>query len=257
MRGRPETWALGSAAVVLRCRVRVMWLLLVVAAPAWADDAELAKGLTGVIAGELAKSPALEVLSSADIRRVVELEGDKAAMGCAAESCLAEIANALGARFVVFGELARIEGTYVFSATLYDSEQGRAASRVVRRAKSAAELLDAAPGATRELVGPAVFGLSPDKKRRVLVLDIHPPAPPASKPAPAPSAGGVVHFWMLTLGAGGALAVAGGVYDYLAPTSNNEHFDPEDLIGAGLVGGGLLLGGVGVWMWIDEPSEGG
>jgi TolB-like protein len=73
----------------------------------------------------------LDVISSGDMQQALELEGQKAAAGCDEESaaCLAELAGALGAQYVVFGSLGRLGKLYILNLNLYDSEKAKSVVR--------------------------------------------------------------------------------------------------------------------------------
>ncbi|MBK7861470.1 MAG: hypothetical protein IPJ65_23215 [Archangiaceae bacterium] len=62
-----------------------------------------------------------KVYSQADLERVISIERQQQLIGCADESCLTELAGALGARFIVSGRLDRFGDRYVLVAGLYDS----------------------------------------------------------------------------------------------------------------------------------------
>jgi TolB-like protein len=82
------------------------------------------------IGAEIAKEPGFSVLTHADLSRLAALEGEKQAMGCETDqSCLADIATALGARFVVSGRLTKVDENQVLQTTLLDAHGGRALAR--------------------------------------------------------------------------------------------------------------------------------
>ena len=74
-----------------------------------------------------------DVVSSEDIEAMLSHERDKQLVGCAQESCLAEIADALGADVVVQGRLSRIDGGYALSVTALDSKSAQIIGRVDER----------------------------------------------------------------------------------------------------------------------------
>src|SRR5438552_1724168 len=59
--------------------------------------------LTSLITAHLARYPQLDVMSSVDIKRLVDLEAQKQSAGCDAGACLSELAGAMGADLVFFG----------------------------------------------------------------------------------------------------------------------------------------------------------
>lgn len=144
-----------------------------------ADVAPLDEALTVL----LSRHPELEVTSGQDVRRLLEVEADRQKSGCEDDSCLAEIAGALGARLVVFGQIGRVGSRLILSLNLYDSERARPVGRALVEGDSVDALYAKLPGAVSELVAPVVSGLKGERR------------------APAGA------WW---LGAGGALLLAAG-----------------------------------------------
>lgn len=189
------------------------------AARAQTIDREALIMLTELITVELSEDRRLAVISSTDVREVVALEAEKQAIGCeSSASCLAEVADAMGARFVVFGQLGKLGSVYLLSLHLFDSESAAAAGRVVVKGESLEDLVAKTEGAIQQLVGRAVEGRPPDVTLRVLVLDLKPAsgvveeAPVADAAAAAEPSG--VSPWLLWggvagAGLGGATVVAG------------------------------------------------
>lgn len=108
--------------------------------------------LTRVLATTLAADARLSVLASDDLRRIAELEGQKQIAGCASDSCMAEVADALGARWVVFGDVAAIGEQRVVTLTLFDAANAAVAHKALRTTGDAG-LVDATRDAGDELVG--------------------------------------------------------------------------------------------------------
>lgn len=93
------------------------------------------------------------VVSAKEIEALMGLEQKKQLLSCSSESCMAELAGALGVDFLMQGSLARLGATFVFNAKLLNVRTGVAASSVSHRLKGTSEetLLDG--------VGPAVVQL--------------------------------------------------------------------------------------------------
>ena len=129
------------------------WKLLVLDV-ASADPADVNKGqgetLSSYIAGRAARFASLEVVSSADLRDLAKLEGEKQAAGCdeASASCLAEIAGALGADFVLSTRAGKLDAVYVVSLQLFDARVATAEGRGSVQGWTLAEL--------PEKIGPVV-----------------------------------------------------------------------------------------------------
>jgi hypothetical protein len=63
---------------------------------------------TGALTAELRKLERVSVLGMDEVRAMIDLEAQKQLAGCSAESCLSEIAEALGADVVITGSLAQV-----------------------------------------------------------------------------------------------------------------------------------------------------
>ena len=112
-------------------------------------DAGQVETLTSFIAARAARFP-FDVVSSADIRDMLELEGQKQEVGCdtTSTSCLGEIAGALGADLVLSTRAGKLDAVYVIALQLFDA---RAATGEGRASVEAWSLGEATPK-----IGPAV-----------------------------------------------------------------------------------------------------
>lgn len=121
-------------------------LLLLVAAPASAAEAERPKllvldfrddgvGASAVriihdtLAAHVSKDARLDVISSEDVRRAVERDASRREANCDDESCLAEIAEALGAQLTLYGNAGKLGDLVVVTVSLYDASAGRSVGR--------------------------------------------------------------------------------------------------------------------------------
>lgn len=173
--------------------------------------------LTSVVTVALGRHENLDVISSADVRRALELEGDKRSLGCDEQtSCLAEIAGAMGARLVVFGQVGDLEGELVLTLNLYDSQAASAVGRVLERAPDTRRLGTQLEPAVDRLVARTLAAAKPSERIKILVLDLVPGAAAATGAAEAKASGSADDAptpWLL-YGAGataGVAAVAVGV----------------------------------------------
>jgi hypothetical protein len=204
-------------------------------------SATVDKPTLGTIAGlmivELAKDPALDVISDAEVKRLAELEGDRQTAGCTDTNCLAELAGAMGARYVIFGDVGVLGSTVVLNLNLFDSQRTRAVNRVAVKADSIDALPAALPTPLRELTAPLTGATVP-------------PAPVATSSSGAP-----IVPWVL-VGSGAALAVGTIAADNLSPTSSDDVLDGVDFLWPAtycVVGPGLMLTGLG--MLLFAPSD--
>jgi len=123
-------------------------------------EQSLADQITGIVALELAKTPGFSVISAADVKAMLGLEKAKELMGCEEQSCLAEIAGALGVDLAASGGVTRLGGQYAVQLTLLDMRTARVLKRVREAAGTADGLLVAARRAAGALVlegGPAAI----------------------------------------------------------------------------------------------------
>lgn len=155
--------------------------------------------ITGRIVVTLADVPSLDIVSGDDVRRLAELEADRQTIGCDEASCLAELAGALGARYVVFGQVGRLGELLIVNLSLFDSEEAQS----VGRASAEASNLESLPGA----IGPALRKLLAGVVSEADLAALPSEAPPI---ATAGSAGGGFPVLPAAIaGAGGLVLVAG------------------------------------------------
>lgn len=218
-------------------------------------DARVARVFSSSLVFELRKLERTSVLGLDEIKALLDLESQRQLMGCSGEnSCLAEIADALGADVVVLGSVARVGDTHVVS--LKSVLQGEVAAlgtynRVVP-AGDGEELLAE--------IGPAVAVLFPATPlRRGAVRGVSPELARRLSPPPLPTlltaSVGAVSAGLL-VGAGIAAAVqvsTYGEYTALAAGSTTTTTSGARLKETGArallaeqVGWGLLATGAGV-----------
>jgi hypothetical protein len=178
-------------------------------------------------------------------------------LGCADDGCLAELGGALGADFVLSGEVARIGSRDHVSLTLIDARRAKVAAR-------SAGFSDAGDDAL------AVAALA---RFRALVRQERPDllvgAPPIEAPGAARQASRrAAAAW--TLGAGGALLLGGGVTGLLARKQATDlraawqqpdyqaRYDRQRrtaLTADVLLGAGAVAAGVGGWLWLTSQPK--
>lgn len=181
---------------------------------------EVASIATGILSTAVADLGGLVPVTMQDLRTMVELEGNREALGCSVESCLAEVASAMGSRYVIYGEVGQLGSALVVNLNLFDATAAASVARRTVRAPSLEALPDVLPSAVRSLFG----GI-------------------AAEPAPVPTlaiVGGV------TMGVGALLAAGAGVGAVAASaTVGTADETPQAKQGA-LTLGRWLLGGVAV-----------
>lgn len=205
----------GAFSLLLVCA----FLLAPASALAEVDRSSLAT-LTSLVTIALSESGRFEVVSSSDVREVIALEAERQAMGCESDaSCLAEVAGAIGARFVVFGQLGKLGSLYVLTLNLFDSDAATAASRVVTKGETLESLAEQVDDAVRKLVHQGPKDAPAAGKHKALVLDLKPASgevAPATGAAAAPPPDQGSFPWLLVTGSsaaglGVAALIIGGV----------------------------------------------
>ena len=146
---------------------------------------------------EMRKLQRVSVLGADEVRAMLDFEAQKQLAGCGdGNSCLAELADALGADAVIVGSVVKLGGETVVTLKRVDQKSAMVAQQTSKRLKAAdgEELL--------AIVGDAIATLFPDVQLRAgevrgvsdeLAVRLHPPPLP-------PWA-----FWS-TIGAGGVMA---------------------------------------------------
>jgi TolB-like protein len=115
-------------------------------------DPTLATSLTAGIAKVLDRRGVYEVISSQQLATLLGLERQRQLLGCAQEgaSCLTEIADALGAEFVLTGTLARVGDAWSLTLETTNSKKARSVGRSVRIATNVRDFFDELPWAVAE-----------------------------------------------------------------------------------------------------------
>ena len=83
------------------------------------------------------------LMGMGDIREMLDMEAQKAALGCDQESCLAEIGGALGVPLLVVPSLGKLADVYLLTLKINDVENAKVSVRLSREIKGDAQLLDA------------------------------------------------------------------------------------------------------------------
>jgi hypothetical protein len=165
------------------------------AQPAWAEKPrmlvmdfkatlvkeEIVTIITDLVGTELTTYAAFEIITGADMRQMAELEAEKQSMGCGEDSsCLAELAGAMGARFVAFGSVGKLGKNIIITLNLFDSEHAKSVGRENIRATSLDTLPDQIPVAIKRLIS----GVLP-KEEALIKVAVHKSPVPEFVPKPA------------------------------------------------------------------------
>jgi TolB-like protein len=108
--------------------------------------------ITGLVVYQVNKVKGLEVITAADIQEMLALEAQKAAMGCSdEESCLNEIADALGADLILAGKVGKLGTRYLIQLTLIDTAQAKPIAREQLQVRSVTQVGAEVVGAVHTL----------------------------------------------------------------------------------------------------------
>jgi hypothetical protein len=203
---------------------------------------------------ELRKLNGFSVIGMDEVRSLLQAETNRQVMGCSeGGSCLAELADALGADVVIAGRIGLLEGSTVFSLRRIDSARAIVSGQVEERlvSQGGEELLAA--------IGPAVEKLFPEatlhagEQRGVASEQVRILNPPPLPPAATLTIGGAAVAFGATAGvlallstqslAQGEALLANGANGQ--PVSGSALAQHESDAGAWATGG-LAAGGIGM-----------
>ena len=183
---------------------------------------------------ELGHEQGLTVIGANEVQRLTELEGDKQVAGCSQSDCLSELAGALGARYVVFGDVGPLGSRQVLNLNLFDAQQAMAISRTAITFTSVEELPALLPAPLHALTAPLLNVSSSTPALAAAVT--------TATPSPLMPIGLIV--------AGGVVAASGVAFDLLSTTSNDGNLDAWDALGPAGVVLGVGLSATGVVMLV-------
>ncbi|MGC4121184.1 MAG: hypothetical protein QM765_42725 [Myxococcales bacterium] len=112
--------------------------VLVVGLTAKAIDQDTADLFCDALVGELRKRSGLQVADRADIAAVIGAEREKQLLGCTDGQCMAELGGALGAEFIIRGDVGRVGKVLKVHLVLSDAQKGASAATVSEIIKSEA-----------------------------------------------------------------------------------------------------------------------
>lgn len=208
--------------------MRSVLALLVMLAPSAAATsltASDAKLLHSLVATEVGRDPRVDLLTSTDVKKALDVEATRSFTGCddGSDSCMAEIAAAMNASQVLHGTLGVLGDDVVLSLSLFDSSSATAVGRVFAKGKDAGAVGDQIDDEVRELLAKLPAGA----RTRVLLLDFDATATSAAGPSSTSTStstagppllllvgGGTAGIGLLALGAAGVVEVlAAGAAD--------------------------------------------
>ena len=217
-----------------------------------AFDAATVATSAGLIIVELSADKRLDVISAAEVRRLAELEGERQTIGCNDTSCLAELAGAMGARYVVFGDVGTLGSLVVMNLNLFDGATTQAISRVTVQSDGIGGLPAALPARIKVLAQPLIARI--ELKGGTTTTTTTTTTLVGDATAPVVAEGGSSAPWIV-LSSGVAMVVVGGLVDGLSPTSVNGELDPVDFVGPVGYVGGVVVAAVGLGMLVLGGSD--
>ncbi len=150
----------------------------------------VAKGLTEAVTSELDARGYFDALSSVELATMLGVERQRELLGCSDQSCITELAGAMGAPYVMSGSITRLGEVYQLSLQVLDTAKAHPVGRSTKVAKDLEALRAMIPWAVAEACGT-------------------PLPPPPSR---------VLPYTLIAVG--GAAVIAGGVVGIMA--LNNE-----------------------------------
>lgn len=236
-------------------------------------EAGVTELLDDKITVELSEYPDFNVLARSDLQQMLELEAERSAIGCDLDSnsCLAEVAGAIGAQYVVSGRMGKLGSKITLTLNLFDSHQAANISRTNFDSDALDKIADAIPQLVATLVQPLLDekGLRGKPGGTPVMAAVEQPAPkpaaaassPTDEPAVtasvAPDARPVegdgvsesdegigVVWWLIPAGVaatGGAIFLGGAAVDtgLCVAGGCDGFFQPTDLIGPGIMMAGI------------------
>lgn len=115
-------------------------------------DAREVATIEELLLGRLDDTDDFRVVGRSDIVALLGFERQKVALGCTSDSCLAEIAGAVGAALLATGDVGRVGGVTVVSLKLIDPAAATVVGRASRTVENPAELTTKIGELVREVV---------------------------------------------------------------------------------------------------------
>jgi hypothetical protein len=195
-------------------------VLLIDIPPEPAFPANVTKTLNDFLAGALSDQ-GFEVLTNADIAAVIGVEKQKELLGCTDGSCLADLGGALGADYLVRGNMAVLDADSAVALTLVDSRgKPLGSARKVVSGRSSSALLKALEDLVPKLMAP----IRPAPPPQLTATTSAPPAGGLTASGAASPDGSNSTLAYAALGVGGAALVASGILGLLSYSSYQSYY---------------------------------
>ena len=131
-------------------------------------EAQKMDALSDMLANEIRALGNYKVVGKSDIRAALQLEEQKALLGCDDESCLAEIGGALGVRLVVTGNVSLFGKTYLLNLKMLDVADIKVVAGISQKVSGGEDMLiDALGVAAKKMIDRAneTLGLTASKHK--------------------------------------------------------------------------------------------
>lgn len=115
---------------------------------------DIGAAFSEAIGQEIARRGFFDTIAAAEIRALLGVERQKTLLGCnEGDSCQAEIAGSLGAKFALSGTIAKLGDSYQLTLQMLDTQKAQPIARATRIANSLEALRASLPWAVAEATG--------------------------------------------------------------------------------------------------------
>src|SRR5207247_2413764 len=100
-------------------------------------DASMARSFGDAVTNEVSRRGFFETTSTQEIQTMLGVERQRQLLGCSeqAQSCMTELADAIGARFVLSGSLTKLGDAFQLSLQTIDTAKAQPIGRSIRIAR--------------------------------------------------------------------------------------------------------------------------
>ncbi|MBK8012037.1 MAG: hypothetical protein IPK13_11870 [Deltaproteobacteria bacterium] len=185
--------------------------------------------LTEVLTAEVQDADVFdEVIAGRDVAALVGFERQRQLVGCSEESCMSEIAGALGVDRILVSQVAKVGSSFVLNLKMLEVRTGRAGKRIYETMKADEDvLIRTIRASVQKLLLVRLDAEVPSGTSQSWSIDITKDVPPTSGPS-GPGTLSLVGF-----GVGLAAGVTGAVFGVMARGHYANTTDP-DFVGSQL-----------------------
>ncbi len=239
-------------------------------------DEKMATFYTDHMGSAVKQAGVVELVTPREIASLLGMERQKQLLGCSdsAGSCVAELANALGADGVVLGDIARVGTRYQVNLKVISASDGKTLALFQEGATSEEAVLDMLTRGGNSLREQTLKALGRTAVAVVPVTPANPSVPAAAvtpagiATAPVKSSGLSRNLAFIPMGVGGA-ALIGGIVGLAVSESASAELATASSDGAaardrgrtantlgvaGVIGGTALVGGGLLWFLLAGPD---